>query len=320
MDIQYNIIYSISNISVEIIQRWIDLVSKCFVPQSIISKVTSRGKFAKYNREKLFNNLAKELDNSIISIYLTNNNNRFSIVKNANESSLLITFDVPHNEIVDWDKEIERCMVSEDIIVAYKCAGEDNYWQNTDSILSYQVEGRSLDDVKLTHRKFGLKEQIVDIEYNPGHEHRIHGIWFGSCYRMWFGKRYYQYIEKDKLKNYKNCYENIELENHVIRITLYKDIWEYNESQNREIQWDFRNSVEMDKVANALEKGLIHENTDPEIEITNGTFSNGGTKLIKYYYDLNGKLVQRSKAKKVRVCEFNQEGQLLAENKVEICD
>jgi len=320
MNIRYSIIYSVSNISVEIIKRWIDLVSQCFVPQSIISKVTSRGKFTKYNREKLFDNLEKELDNSIISIYLTDNNNSFSIVKNANEGSLLITFNISQSEILDWDTEIDKCMVSEDIVVAYECSDKDFYWQNTDNILSYQVEGKSLDDVKLTYRKFGLKEQIVDIEYNPGHEHRVHGTWFGSCYRMWFGKRYYQCIEKDKLKNYKNCYENVELENDVVRITLYKDIWEYNESTNREIQWDFRNSVEMDKVAHALEKGLIHENTDPEIEITNGTFSNGGTKLIKYYYDLNGKLVQRSKAKKVRVCEFNQEGLLLVENKVEICD
>lgn len=320
MNIRYSIIYSVSNISVEIIKRWIDLVSQCFVPQSIISKVTSRGKFTKYNREKLFDNLEKELDNNIISIYLTDNDNSFSIVKNANEGSLLITFALPQNEIVDWDKEIDRCMVSEGIIIAYECSDKDFYWQNTDNILSYQVEGRSLAGVKLTHRKFGLKEQIVDIEYNPGHEHRIHGIWFGSCYRMWFGKAYYHYIDKDKLKNYINCYENVELENQVIRITLYKDIWAYDESKNREIQGDFRNAVEMDKVAHALEKCLKKEDLDPEIEMTNGAFSNGGTKLIKYYYDSSGNLVQKSKAKKVRICEFNQEGQLLAENKVEIGD
>ncbi len=319
--IKYSIIYNISYVSVEIVERWINLAGQCFLPQNIISKITSRGKFSKYNKKKLFGNLQQELDNNIISIYLSDNNdNSFSVVKNFNDEYLLITFDLPESEIVDWDKEVDMCMVSEDIIVAYKCVSEDYYWQNTDSILSYQVEGRSLDAVKLTHREYGLKEQIIDVEYNPGHVHVVNGIWFGSCYKMWFGKAYYHYIEKDKIKNFKSCYENIELENDVIRIILYEDIWAYNNSQNRKIQWDFRNTVGMDKVAHSLEKCKknVEVDTDPEIELTNGRFENGGLKLIKYYYDINGNLIQKSKAKKVRICEFNQDGQLLDENNVEI--
>lgn len=319
--IKYSIIYSISYVSVEIVERWIDLVGQCFLPQNIISKVTSRGKYSKYNKERLFSNLQQELNNNIISIYLSdNNNNSLSVVKNVNEEYLLITFDLPESEIVDWDKEIEMSMTSEEIVVAFKCANEDYYWQNTDSILSYQVEGRSLDEVRLTHREFGLREQIVDVEYNPGHVHMVNGIWFGSCYKMWFGKAYYHYIEKNKIKSFKNCYENVELENEVIRVTLYEDIWAYNKNQNRKIQWDFRNVVEMDKVAHSLEKCIKkgEADSDPEIEFTNGTFANGGKKLIKYYYDQDGNLIQKSKAKKVRVCEFNQEGQLLGENSMEI--
>lgn len=319
--IKYSIIYNISYVSVEIVKRWIELADHCFLPQNIISKVTSRGKFSKYNKAKLFSNLHQELNNNIISIYLSDNNdNSLSVIKNVNDEYLRITFDLPESEIVDWDKEIEMCMASENIIVAYKCADEDYYWQNTDSILSYQVEGRSLDEVKLTHREFGLREQIIDVEYNPGHAHMVNGIWFGSCYRMWFGKAYYHYIEKSKIKSFKNCYENVELENGVIRITLYQDIWAYNNSQNRKIQWDFRNTVEMDKVAHSLEKCFknVKVDTDPEIEFANGIFANGGTKLIRYYYDVNGNLIQKSKAKKVRICEFNQDGQLLDENIVEI--
>ncbi len=317
-NVKYGIIYNNSYVSAEIVERWIDLASQCFSPQRIISKVTGRGKF---NKKKLFDNLHCELDNDIISINLSDNNdNSFSVVKNFNDEYLRITFDLPESEIVDWDKEIDMRMASEDTIVAYKCVSEDHYWQNTDSILSYQVEGRSLDEVKLTYRKFGLKEQIIDVEYNPGHEHMVNGIWFGSCYKMWFGKAYYHYIEKNKIKSFKNCYENVELENEVIRITLYEDIRAYNNSQNRKIQWDFRNTAEMDKVAHSLEKCIknVKRDTDPEIEFTNGTFANGGTKLIKYYYDSNGNLVQKSKAKKARVCEFSQDGQLLDEKNIEI--
>ena len=69
---------------------------------------------------------------------------------------------------------------------------------------------------------------------------------------MWFGKEYYQYISKEKLQSFTNCYENCELENEVTRITLYENMWDYAKTENREIQWDFRRSVGMDEVAHKI--------------------------------------------------------------------
>lgn len=84
--------------------------------------------------------------------------------------------------------------------------------------------------------------------------------------------------------------------------------------------WILEKTAEMDTVAHSLEKCLKNAdgNTDPEIEFSNGIFANGGTKLIKYYYDSNGNLIRKSRAKKVRICEFDQDGQLLDEKNIEI--
>lgn len=160
-------------------------------------------------------------------------------------------------------------------------------------------------------------EKIVDIEFNPGHSHRPNGIWFGSCWMMWYGKEYSKYIPMEVLANFKNCYENKIISNNCIRITLYENPWDYDKKENRDIQWDFRRSVGVDEVARALESNdKYNTDIDAAIEIIEGIFEHGGIRLIKYYYDSDGKLIEKSKAIEEKTYELGDKGELLwSENK-----
>ncbi len=317
--VKYMMYYLLQDVNSEGVIRWLEQVEKIFIPVEMQSKIASKGKFRSYNKKKLVDSLEYELSNDTISIYLSGGTNVFSISGNKDTNVLIFSVVIEKENCGVLEKIMEEEMTYRGL-AAYKVSYDDDFWQNTKDLDNYRVYGKSLRGIKTTNRKFGLREKIVDIELNAGHSHfpKGTGIWFGSCHKMWFGKPYYDYISKEKLKNFSNCYENVELENEVIRITLYDDIWAYDEKKNRKIQWDFRKSVGMDEVAHALENAPKNKETDASIEITNGVFPNGGVKMIKYYYDSSNELISKSKATKVRICEFAQDGKLLFEEEKDV--
>ena len=183
--------------------------------------------------------------------------------------------------------------------------------QNEQFVHMYKWDGGRMSDVKTKYSKI-FNEKVIDTECNPGHNHYFEGIWFGSCYQMWFGRPYYQYIEKEKLKSFDNCYENVELDNEVIRIRLYENLWDYDKKASRKIQWDFRKSVGIDVVAHRLKEIEAKTPvTNAAIEMFMGNFPNGGTRLTKSYFDDKDNNVPKDKATKVRICEFSEKGELL---------
>lgn len=242
------------DITLEMVKEWCAEVSNCFTPERMRGVYISNQKSCKYNKKKLYNGLEKELNSQKTLLSLFDEKNRFTISKNAQENdtatiSLIIDKSLV---LVDIDGMIDSFM-SQCGIVAFKCSLDDDFWQNAEDLSYYTSENKSLEGIKTKTRLYGNREEIVDIEYNPGHSHTARGIWFGSCYRMWFGKAYYQYIEKQELQKFDNCYENKELENDVIRITLYEDMWAYDKRENRKIQWDFRKRTGMDEATHRLE-------------------------------------------------------------------
>ena len=121
-----------------------------------------------------------------------------------------------------------------------------------------------------------------------------------------------KYTDLQRIRKANGDYENKELDGEVIRITLYEDMWDYDNVHNREIQWDFRKSVGMDDVAHALENiNSKEQNTDAAIEILTGNFPNGGTRVINYYFDSENNNIEKSKAVKIRTYEFSDEGEVL---------
>lgn len=303
------------DITLGIVKKWCLNVSKCFVPTQMSGAFISNGKHCKYNEKKFYDGLEKELSGRIISLTLSDKENFFSISQNA-QLPKIVTFSVIIDKNLDlgyFDSMIDSFM-SQFGIVAFKCASEDDFWQNTENILFYKSKNKSLDGIKTKISEVGIKEDIVDIEYNPGHSHRPKGIWFGSCHKMWFGKAYYQYIGKEKLTKFDNCYENKELDNDVTRITLYEDLWDYDKEENRKIQWDFRKKAGVDDVAHLLEDMNGQNNLGAEVEILTDNLPNGESRVMNYYLDDEDNYISKEKASKVRTYGFSEKGQILSFN------
>lgn len=300
------------DITLEMVKEWCLNASKCFTPERMMGLFISNRKHCKYNEKKFYDGLEKELSSGKISLRLSDNTNSFVIVQNAETVIFSLIMD-KSLALVDFDSMIDSFMLQCGI-VALKCALEDDFWQNADNLLYYTSKNKSLDGIKTKIREIGLKEEIVDIEYNPGHNHRPKGIWFGSCHKMWFGKAYYQYIDREKFAQFNNCYENKELGNDVIRITLYENLWAYDKEENRKIQWDFRKKVGIDDVAHLLENMDRQINHGAELEILTSNLPDGVSRVMNYYLDDEDNYISKEKASKVRTYGFSEKGQVLSFN------
>ena len=131
----------------------------------------------------------------------------------------------------------------------------------------------------------------------------VDDLWFGSCWAMWFGNDYYQYIPESLIASFKDGFENMQLDSGARRVLLYEDISSFDKLENREIQQKFRYVTGMDVVAHEL-MNKPPESVDPTIEILNGQFEHGGTKMMKRYLDKENEMIEKSKAVRVEIREF----------------
>ena len=70
------------------------------------------------------------------------------------------------------------------------------------------------DTLKDTPYTIGLfNHQNYDIRYNPGRMDLISYTWLLACWKMWFGKSFFDLVPKEKMLNFKGAYEIRELEN-----------------------------------------------------------------------------------------------------------
>lgn len=162
----------------------------------------------------------------------------------------------------DFDKLVDKLMLDRGML-AYKCSQEDIFWQNMQDISIYEFYHRSMKGLRIIKSPLKIHELIIDIEKNPGHSHNIRRVWFGAWHKMWFGEEYYQFVSKERLERYKNCYENKYLGNNVIRVTLFEDIWDFENKRNRKRQRKFRRYMKIDRVAKRYRKS---RKIDPPVE------------------------------------------------------
>ncbi len=293
---------------------------KYFNPKDMMSYGFTNGKTRKYNEKKLFTYIWEDYSSiDRCSISISDDRNEISLIKNSLRKGYTQLYTILELSLFEKNRDniyklINELMVEHNAICANLLSFNDLSWQNMDDLSWYDFRGKSKEEIVYNIDEFGYG--IVDIEYNPGHTHINSGIWFGSCWDMWFGKDYYEHISYDSLKNFKGAYQNLELDNDVIRITLYESPWDYEKKENRDIQWKFRREMKVDEVAHDFEKRareLDDQESDPEIEIFTGNFENGGTHLIKTYY-LDDKPTVKSKANKVVIFEKGYKGKLIKES------
>lgn len=208
---------------------------------------------------------------------------------------------------------LDRFFCDIDGVVGFACSSEDNMWQNNDQVELYQMRSKSIDGVAVQSAP-GSGRQVIDVEQFPGHSHYVNGLWFGSCWKMWFGSDYYHYVPREILAGYANCLSNTVIANEFRCITLYESPFKAELPENRFIQKTFRDAIGVDTISHALlGKAITSARDDAVLAIEEGNFSHGGVRLLKYFYR-GSQPVKRSDADSVYIAELNKMGKILWED------
>ena len=128
---------------------------------------------------------------------------------------------------------------------------------------------------------------------------------------MWFNDFYYQYIPKESIENFSDCYSNEKLSDTCRCITLYENLWDYNNPEKRQRQWKFKEAINFVENVNKLKSNKELTNSDPHFEILNGQFEHGGVRLFKFYFDKEGKDTTKSRASIVIIEEYDENKNLV---------
>ena len=141
----------------------------------------------------------------------------------------------------------------------------------------------------------------IDPTYLPGHRERYGKMAFTVAPYMWFGPDFSRFFSQEKLANFSSCQENNEFAVGYRRICLWDDVAEYNAELYRERQWSFLKETKMREIVKELRSKPYDIKSadyaaDPSVEIERGSFSHGGTILVKFYVDKKGKACTKSSA------------------------
>ena len=301
--------------------EWFTII-ECFQPKDMRCKKLTKGKFRKYNKKKFYEALEQELVDADSSIKTCDDNNEIWVYKNHNNGkNMLFKCTLDNNTFKNNMRNIftmiDRFIIQNKAIFSYVGLLSDLFLQNNEDISEYELAGKSLKNARIKKSDIFEDEDIIDIEYNPGHYHIIMGMYFGSFWKMWFGEEYFQYVPKELLKSFKDCYENKQLSENSFRITLYEDPWDFDKEENRERQWSFRKHTGIDEVAERLEEAAKNQPVDDgntKIEIFEGEYEHGGIRICKYYYNEKDELIEKSKASKIVTYELGKSSEIVWSN------
>ncbi|AEV68256.1 hypothetical protein [Acetivibrio clariflavus] len=267
------------------------------------NKKTKNVNYSEVQFCEILSNLLKVEDEFVFEAY--DKKNHFRILKK--KINCIFSISLNPNIFINARNEIfssiNDLFIEDKAIVGHICDGVDYFWQNTEQLENYISYNKSYAHLKLIQNPYFRNDRIVDIEQNPGHSHMVNDLWFGSSWAMWFGIDYYQYIPENLIASFKDGYENVQFDNGARRVLLYEDIFSFDRPENRIIQQKFREITGMDVVAHDL-MNRPPENIDPTIEILNGHFENGGTKMMKRYLNNENEMIEKSKAVKVEIREI----------------
>lgn len=238
-------------VTLQNIKTWINELV-LFSPNKMRTKLTER----EFNVNQLHRDLENIFSKEFVGFQLDlrDETSSFTLSKGIRQlPSILCMYskyvyaETPVNEIVGRFTDFFQRY---DGVVGYMVSKEDQSWQNQTDISAFTAANKHLSGVRFKPDPFRKEREIIDTESFPGHNHfTSEGIWFGASWTMWFGNSYFSFVPKNKLTAFVDGYKNIELANGSISITLHENIWDFDNSVNRGLQWKFRKMVCMDEVA-----------------------------------------------------------------------
>jgi len=293
-----------------------------FTPNSMSFRNQTQNKHVSYKKEKFFHYLNKETMLEHYNITCGDMKNTVRCINNSASNGLLIASAILDKELyIKYEEDINKYideLMNEIGIVAYVSDLTDDFWQNNKQVEMYDYRDKSIEGIPLKADEIFKDKMAVDVEKLPGYGEQIDNIWFGAAWKMWFGEPYYEFISKESIEKFKDCYKNEKITDNCRCITLYEDMDDYKNPENRERQWKFKETIDFQNVVERLRETGINSVDDPELEIETGNFEHGGVRLFKEYFDSEGNSVPKSKASKMRITEHGKNGGVVWEDEQNI--
>lgn len=304
--------------NIESVREWIEQMM-LFSPENMKLKHYKKGRFVPYDEKVFGNEIKKETINSDYNVFIKDLHNSVTCFTNSNSYEVAILTAILEYDIFINNEEMIYGLITQIMnyigIVGRIVSLEDNYWQNNIELEPYIRNNKSLSGIPLKKHPIFPDQQAVDVEKLPGYEVQVENIWFGAVWKMWFNDFYYQFVPRENFERFTNCHCNEKISENCRCITLYDDVLTYNEPENREKQWKFKEAIKFKETVNRLrEMGTCVDKKDPYIEMFDGNFDHGGKKLFKIYLDNSEGIIAKSKAEKVRVMEYDSMGRVVWQN------
>ncbi len=303
------------------VKKWLTYM-KLFEPKEMKFKKYKNGKFVSYKKNVFGEEVDRELKGKEYDIFLQGDQNYINCIKTNNNQVIRLLAIINYSTFIDHENDIYLLIneiMSEVGIVARIVSLEDNFWQTNMDVDYYLNENKSLEGIPLKKHPIFQNEKAVDVEKLPGYETQIENIWFGAAWKMWFNDEYYQFVSREAIADFEDCYSNAKISTNCRCITLYSHVLDYNKSENRQKQWNFKSAIKFQEIVENLKQISKPMEGTVNVEILNGEFEHGGIKKILVYLDDNNNSISKAQASKIRVTEYNSKGEIVWES-MEVCN
>lgn len=129
---------------------------------------------------------------------------------------------------------------------------EDHYWQSTDQINLLKGVGKFHDGLPLMKNDFGIT--VVDISENYGRSIYASGIRYMASWKQYYSPLIFKIFSRDKLLTFSKAESISILEDSIIEIQLFKDLFVEDYTENRLLQKEFFEYFDIVKITASIKK------------------------------------------------------------------
>lgn len=141
-------------------------------------------------------------------------------------------------------------------IYAYIRALDEQLYNNVENVAKRTFESDT--EIRALPKRYNSKKEvIVDCNQLAGYDVYFKGLCLTSCWKMYYSSVYYQLIPKSIFLEVQQVHEVAELENQLVKITLFKDPFNWNLPVNLKYQRLFRDQMGFDQLAWSNGTGVL---------------------------------------------------------------
>lgn len=141
-------------------------------------------------------------------------------------------------------------------VYAYIRALDEQLYNNVENVAKRTFESDA--EIRALPKRYNSKKEIiVDCNQLAGYDVYFKGLCLTSCWKMYYSSVYFQLIPKSIFLEVQQVHEVEELENQLIKVTLFKDPFNWNLPVNLKYQRLFRDQMGFDQLAWSNGTGVL---------------------------------------------------------------